>query len=171
MGTIAVLGLGPSINLFNPDEYNFSIGVNDIWKYHHTDAIVCLDKCGIFAGERLRTIESSKPKVFYSQIANWSYMQGFQKLDLTPHYPEREVKLDIPQIYKSYCSPFVACQVAYKYYRATEIHVFGVDLIDHPNLTQGLCVKIRLHFQNLNTALKEEGCRLVIFGDGILKDI
>jgi len=171
MGTIAVLGLGPSLSLYNPQEYGFSIGVNDIWKYHHTDAIVCLDKHSIFAGERLMTIENSKPKSFYSQIANWSHMPGFQILDLTPHYPDREVNLGIPQIYKSYCSPFVACQVAYKYYRATEIHVFGVDMINHPHLTRDLCDKIKLHFQHLKKALENEGCKLVIFGEGILKDL
>ncbi|HUX57073.1 MAG TPA: hypothetical protein VMV77_08870 [Bacteroidales bacterium] len=171
MGPVAVLGLGPSLSLFNPSEYTWSIGVNDIWKYHQTDVIVCLDRISIFKGERLVTIENSKPKVFYSQVANWSCMPGFQKLDLTTYYPEHEVKLEIPQIYKSYCSPFVACQVAYKHYRATEIHVYGVDLVDHPNLTAKICDKIKIHFKNLAVALEREGCKLVVFGDGILKDI
>jgi len=171
MGVIAVLGLGPSLGLFDPDQYTWSIGVNDIWKYYPADVIVCLDKRSIFAGERLVTIENSKPKAFYSQIANWSYMPGFQMLNLTPHYPDREVNLGIQQIYKSYCSPFVACQVAYKYYRATEIHVYGVDMIDHPNLTHSLCDKIKLHFTNLAFALREEGCELIVFGDGILKNL
>ena len=171
MGTIAILGLGPSLSLYDPLEYSFSIGVNDIWKHHHTDVIVCLDKRSIFAGERLVTIENSKPKDFYSQIANWSYMPGFQILNLTAFYPDHGINLGIQQIYKSYCSPFVACQVAYKYYRATEIHVYGVDMIDHPNLTHGLCDKIKLHFQHLKKALEIEECKLVIFGDGILKDL
>jgi hypothetical protein len=65
----------------------------------------------------------------------------------------------------------VACEIAYKFYYATEIHLFGVDLINHPHLNGELCNKIVTHFRNLKTTLTENNCKLVIYGNGILKNI
>ena len=171
MGKIAILGLGPSISLFNPAEFELSIGVNDIWRFHKTEVIVCLDRKNAFSNQRYETIIRSSPEAFYSQIVNWEFMPGFRKIELTHKFPITECRLDIPQLNKSYCSPFVACQIAFKYYGATEIHLFGVDLIDHPHLNFPLCTSIKFHFANLKVALKKEGCELIVHGDGILTDI
>ena len=168
---VAILGLGPSIKLFNPLDYQMSIGVNDIWRYHPCEAIVCLNKQSEFNHDRITVINNSKPKAFYSQIANWSIRSDFVKIELTPYFPNKPIDLTIPQIHKSYCSPFVACQIAIKYYRATEIHLFGVDMINHPHLDQGYCTKIKSHFALLAVALRENVCNLIVHGSGILKDI
>ena len=81
------------------------------------------------------------------------------------------LSLDIPEINKSLCSPFVACGVAYKFYNPSEIHVYGVDLIQHPNLDLKMRMRIKTHFINLKAALIQKGCKLIIHGDGILKNI
>lgn len=168
---IAILGLGPSISLFNASEYDLSIGVNDIWRYHPADVIVCLDRRSVFNGERGIIIDDSRPAAFYSQIVNWDSRSDFQKISLSHNYPDRECDLDLPYFNKSYCSPFVAVQIAFRYYGATDIHLFGVDLINHPHLDRVLCLKIKIHFRNLKKSLYEKGCNLIIHGDGILKDI
>lgn len=168
---IAVLGLGPSLNLYNPEEYELSIGVNDIWRFHKTDVIVCLDKFSAFTPERLKIIQESKPKAFYSQIVIWDTRPDFRKIDFYPGYPDRLCTLDSRVFYKSFCSPFVACQIAYWHYGATEIHLFGVDLVNHPHLDASLCGRIKIHFRHLKTALVLKGCQLIIHGEGILKDI
>jgi len=168
---IAVLGLGLSLNLFNPDDYDLSIGVNDIWRYVQSDVVVCLDKYSAFTPDRLRVIQECKPKAFYSQMVVWDTRSDFVKINFILGYPDRICQLDSPALQKSYCSPFVAVQIAYKYYFATEIHLFGVDMINHPHLDLSLCAKIKMHFRHLKTALKIKECELIIHGEGILKDI
>jgi hypothetical protein len=168
--TIAILGLGPSLKLFHPD-YDYSIGVNDIWRFVKTNAVVCLDHRSKFNFDRGSIIDNCKPDKFYSQIVNYDTRPDFQLIKLASYYPDKFCNLDIPEINKSLCSPFVACGIAYKFYQAKEIHVFGVDLIQHPNLDLKMRERIKTHFINLKAALKEKGCQLVIHGDGILKNI
>jgi hypothetical protein len=170
MGKIAVLGLGESIKLYTPD-YDLTIGVNDIWQFVKTDVVVCLDNPSAFNSDRLKVINDCTPMAFYSQMVVWDTRPDFQKIALTDDYPNNVCRLDLPKYYKSYCSPFVAVQIAWKAYFADEIHLFGVDLLSHPNLTGELCTKIKLHFKNLKTALTENNCKLVIHGSGILKDL
>ena len=167
---VAVLGMGPSLNLLTED-YDLTIGVNDIWKYYKSDVIVCLDKRSVFAGERGVTIDNSHPSAFYSHIVNWDTRPDFQKISLLHYYPDTVCNLDLPQLNKSYCSPFVACQIAFKIYRAKEIHLFGVDMTNHPHLDRKLCAKIKIHFRNLKAALQLKNCDLIVHGEGILKDI
>lgn len=117
-------------------------------------------------------INNCKPKAFYSQIVNWDTRPDFVKIDIIPGYPaDRFVDLDVRGYYKSYCSPFVAVQIAYKYYFAEEIHLFGVDMTNHPQLNGEICSKIKIHFRNLKSALLDKNCPLIIHGEGILKDI
>jgi hypothetical protein len=171
MGKIAVLGMGPSLDLFNSRDYDLTIGVNDIWSKVHADYIVCLDMPRRFTPERLNAIELSRPIKFYSQLDYWSKRQDFEKIELLPYYPNYICQLDTPQLPKSFCSPFVAAIIAYKFHGADEIHLFGVDMDNHPNLKGQTLEKIKLHFYNLKIALRSKGCKLVVHGNGILKSI
>jgi hypothetical protein len=168
---IAVLGLGPSLELFIKDDYDLSIGVNDIWRYVNTDVVVCLNPAKDFTADRLKFIQESKPQAFYSQIVNWDFRTDFKKINIASGYPDVSCNLDLPVFQKSFCSPFVAVQVAYKIYRATEIHLFGIDMTNHPHLDHALCAKIKMHFKHLKYALKSKNCTFVVHGDGILKDL
>ena len=170
INTIAVLGIGPSIELFKPD-YDYSIGVNDIWRHIQTTAVVCLDHRSVFKGDRLKYIDSCTPDTFYSQIINYDTREDFQLIKLTKTFPDTFLNLDIPEINKSLCSPFVACGIAWKFYAPKEIHVFGVDLIQHPNLDLKMRERIKKHFINLKAALSEKGCELIVHGEGILRNI
>ena len=171
MAKIAALGLGPSLELFVKEDYDLCIGVNDIWRFVNTDVIVCLDHRKVFNYDRLKYIDSSNPKAFYSQIVNWDVRPDFRKIDIIPGYPDSYCNLDIPAFQKSYCSPFIACQIAWKHYDATEIHLFGVDLLNHPHLDIVLCRKIKNHFKNLKYSLSLKNCSLIVHGEGILKDL
>jgi hypothetical protein len=167
---IAVCGLGESIKLYTP-EYNLTIGVNDIWRVVKTDVVVCLDNPFVFNPDRLKTINECKPRAFYSQMVIWDTRPDFVKIDFLPGYPDNIVQFETTKLHKSLCSPFVACEIAYKFYFADEIHIFGVDLTNHPHLSGELCAKIVTHFRNLKTALSQKGCELIIHGEGILKDL
>lgn len=170
MGAVAVIGLGPSVDLYKND-YVISIGVNDIWRKVHTDAIVCLDRQRVFNSDRLGVINASRPHAFYSQIVQWDTRPDFKYINLLPGYPDRHIDLHADGYYKSFCSPFVAVQIARKIYEADEIHLFGVDMNNHPHLNGDILKKIRLHFRNLKAALEKEGCRMVVFGTGILTEL
>lgn len=164
----AVLGLGPSIQLFEPMGFDTVIGVNDIFKHYPADAIVCLDYPRVFNVERLRYITKATPQKFYSQIVAWDTRPDFEKINLIPGYPDKSLNFDIPGFWKSFCSPFIAVQVAWRLHGADEIHLYGVDLTNHPHLDQKLCQKIKIHFDNLRTALQDRGCQMIVHGDGIL---
>jgi hypothetical protein len=168
---IAILGLGPSLKSFNTSDFDLSIGVNDIWRHVKTDVVVCLDYPNIFTHDRLKVINECKPKAFYSQIVKWDTRPDFVKINFLDGYPDHVVQFDTPALHKSICSPFVAAEIAYKYYFADEIHLFGVDLIGHPNFDKKQLDNIILHFKNLKVALNQKGCELIIHGEGILKDI
>lgn len=168
MCKVNVLGLGDSLKTF---EGGLSIGVNDIWSRYKTDYLVCVDYRNRFTPERLKTIDNSKPIKFYSQLTDWSDRRDFEKIELQIDYPNYICQLNIKTVPKSLCSPFVACAIAYKYLKATEIHLYGVDLVNHPLLKQGQCDKIKVHFKNLKIALRQNDCDFVVHGNGILKGI
>src|SRR5664279_4032813 len=127
---ISVLGLGSSLGLYKKS--GISIGVNDIWSRVKTDYVVCLDLKERFTPERLSVIENCKPVKFYSifplkdkpQENDWSDRPDFEKIELQPYYPNYECQINTPQLPKSFCSPFVACAIAYKHFHATEIQLF-----------------------------------------------
>ena len=173
MGKIAVLGLGESLKLwdYTMNDFELSIGVNDIWSRVKTDVVVCIDPRHRFVGERLRVIETCRPRAFYSQLVTYDVLPNFHKIELAPNYPESSINLSGNKVEKSYCSPFVACQIAYKFYNATEIHLFGVDMVNHPYLNSQLCDKIKRHFTVLARALRENNCKFIVYGDGILRGI
>lgn len=165
---IAILGLGPSLKLFR-GKY-VSIGVNDIWSYYKSDYVVCVDEKKRFNPDRLKVIEGSRPIKFFSQLADWNKQPGFELIKLQHDYPKYQCYLDFEDLPKSLCSPFVATAIAYKL-GATEIHIYGVDLINHPLLKSSQVEKIKQHFENLQVALLQKGKRFIIYGDGALKSL
>ena len=171
MATVAVLGLGPSLSLYNPGDFEHSIGVNDIWRYHQVEAVVCVDKRQNFSRERMEVIDSCRPDKFYSQMGWCNTRPDFQKIEILGNYPDITCDLSHNSFQKSFCSPFIAVQIAFRWYDGTDIHLFGVDLVDHPNLKGEMCRRIKIHFINLKKTLSSYGCHLTVHGEGILKDI
>ena len=167
---IAVLGLGGSLNEFNPDNFDMSVGVNDIWRYHRCEAVVCLDRRQNFTADRMGVIDECRPFDFYSHLACYKERPDFRPIEILSSYPDVTCDVTLRQFQRSFCSPFVAVQIAYRYYNAAEIHIFGVDLLNHPKLNNDLCDKIKRHFINLKKALDGK-CTLIVHGDGILKNI
>jgi hypothetical protein len=167
---IAVLGLGESLNLFNPSLFDLSIGVNDIWRYYESDEVVCVDHRNKFSADRLMIIDNCRPRVFYSQIISWDTRPDFKLIKLASHYPVVKCDLDSGYINKSLCSPFVACEIAYKFHNAQEIHLFGVDIVTHKHL-KSMSDRIKLHFKNFKIAFEGKGRKFIVYGDGILRFI
>jgi hypothetical protein len=173
MKKIAVLGLGESICEFEKKSIMFalSIGVNDIWRKIETDYVVCIDRPDRFTDDRLKVINESKPQRFYSQLNEWSGRPDFYRIELQPNYPNYMIQLNIPAIPKSFCSPFVAAAIAFKLHKADEIHLFGVDLLNHPNLNGRTVEKIRDHFILMRDELNKQNVSLIVHGNGALKSV
>lgn len=170
MGKVAVLGLGQSLSLFTPEGFDLTIGVNDIYRKIKTDVVVCLNRASDFNAERLRWITDCNPKAFFSQIVSWDTKPVFRKIDFEPGYPDRYIDITRKRLWKSYFSPFVAVQIAYKYYDATEIHLYGIDMTNHPHLNGDLCRKIKIHFSLLRKDLERHDVKVVVHGSGILAE-
>jgi hypothetical protein len=176
---VAVLGLGESLKYYNKDGWDATIGVNDIWRQVQTDYVVCVDMKCRFTPERLKVIEECRPKTFYSifptwehpKVNDWADRPDIQHIELQHDYPNYVCQLDIPAVPKSLCSPFVAAAIAFKYLGADELHVFGVDLLTHPTLKDQQCARIKQHFTTLKAALKQAGCGIVFYGNGILTSL
>lgn len=168
---IAVLGMGESLKLFDPKDFDVTIGCNDIWRWIKTDVVVCLDHERIFTPERRKAIVNCEPKAFYSQIVNWDFKKNFHKINFMSQYPDSVCDIHLAKYQKSFCSPFVACQIAWRDYAAKEIHLFGVDMTNHPHLTGRLPGRIVTHFKLLKMELLKEGCAIIVHGNGILRDI
>lgn len=168
---ITILGLGKSFEDFNPTDFDMSIGVNDIWRYHKSEVVVCLDPRKNFTADRMKAIDECTPQAFYSQFECYRTRKDFQGIEILNNYPTVTCDLTLQKFQKSFCSPFVAAQIAFRYYDATEIHLFGVDLVNHPHINGALCNKIKLHFKNLKAALEAQDCKMIVHGEGILKDI
>ena len=171
--TAAILGLGESVSLYR-DEFDITIGVNDIWRYVCTDYLVCVDKRDVFTPDRLQVIDNSRPARFYSQLDCWSDRPDFHRIDLEIGYPEYVCQLKLKTIPKSIISPFVAAAIAYKFHEAKEIHLFGVDLQTHWKFNPehaDRVAKIYTHFRNFRDALAKDGGSLHVHGNGALKGL
>lgn len=116
------------------EQHDYSIGVNDSWKWGKpTDALVVCNRPTEFRGERLQTIISSKPKVFYSHKSNWSYVfPEWKKLSLIPWYGTFHDYPDKSEYkcYTSNTSPIIAVSLAYRL-GAKDIVLWGVDFTTH----------------------------------------
>jgi len=121
---ISVLGLGESVNEFI-NNGSTTIGVNDIWKHHKADYVVCVDRINAFTVNRLSTILKSKPKKFLTHLEEWKrIMPTFELIELSKG---RGNLNDIDNTFAySNNSVFVAVVLAYKL-GATEINIYGAD--------------------------------------------
>ncbi len=168
MGIVDVLGIGESVYLH--EGKNLTFGVNDIFSLKPVDYLVCVDRKARFTAERLRWIEGSTPKMFFSQLWEWSSHPKFELIELQGFYPGNFVNLDAAEIPKSCFSPYVAVALAWKMFRPKTIRLFGVDMRTHKQLRNDK-VRIQKHWLAMKKALEGKGCKTEVFGQGILTEI
>ena len=155
---INVLGLGESLKDFKQDG-SITIGVNDIWKYHKTHYIVCVDRINAFSVERFKTIHHSKPIKFLSHLEEWQpLMPTFELIKLNSGRGNiKEIESE------NYCysnnSPYVAVVLAYKL-GATTINIYGVDFNTHKNFKDNMLLAAIKDFKVLFDYLKSKGIKI-----------
>lgn len=159
---VHVLGLGQSLIYYEPDG-NISVGVNDIYKYHKADYIVCVDLPKVFSPERLDTIIWSTPKKFLSLFPEWEQYFGasFQLIEKCSGVGKFDA-FESPCYTCSNNSAFVAVVHAYKL-GAKEIILHGVDFKNHKALSRERSfLKAMSHFHEMFFYLKQKGVNLYV---------
>lgn len=126
--TIHIIGLGDTAKGFKPDG-NITIGVNDVVGCGRQ---VCVDRPSVFSDERLETIKGLPVETFFTHLDDWDYLPRVTKIKLKNISAHNDRWNEF--IPSSNNSPFIACGVAYHFYGATEIRLWGVDFNDHPNI-------------------------------------
>ena len=159
---VNVIGLGATAQEFKPDG-SLTLCVNDTNRL--CDYRVIVDRYSAFSDGRQFSLmynlaERTKSGVF-SQLTEWDILKykNFTHIDLKAvHAHNNRWNEFIPS---SNNSPFVACGVAYKYFNATEIRLWGVDFNDHPNINGAMREQSVKDFQLLQKILNEKGCRII----------
>lgn len=162
MKTIHVLGTGPSLKHYKPDG-NHAIGVNDIWKYHKPEYVVCVDLPKRFTPERLKIIVECKPFVFFTCYPkDWEPFRKVQGLKLSHARGSVDTLDDINQICFSNNSAFVATVKAY-HLGAKRIILHGVDFTGHKDLSEPIVQKRAIDdFVKLFFKLNQYGVKLMV---------
>lgn len=159
--TCHVLGLGPTLNDYKEADET-TIGVNDIWRFRHSDYVVCVDPPNRWEPERKLGILMAKPRAFFTQYPSWKpLVHNYFPITLAKGCGFTS-ELDSERICKSTNSAYVAAVIAYKL-GAKKIILWGVDLNGHQNLGRQNMLNISIkHFINLRNELKARGVELKV---------
>jgi len=163
MKIVNILGTGPSLKHYTPDE-NETIGVNNIWEFHQTDYIVCVDKPARFEPKRLAQIKVSKPGLFYTHLLeDWAPFIGTAfKINLAPIRGSVDTLDDYGRICWSNNSTYVAAVMAF-HHKADRIILHGVDFTGHKDLSQPAIQKKAIDdFVKLFLALNKRNVELLV---------
>ena len=160
---ISIIGCGQSAKDWHKTPCDLSIGVNDCLKFgHQTDWLVVVNAVNKFTPkpkngyqDRLFTITRSRPKRFFCHNGAWK--QYFTNAELLQLYPFRGT-VKKGKIYFSKTSPFVAMNLAYEA-GATDIILWGVDFLDHPNVKDKILKSELMEYKRLFDALEGKGVR------------
>jgi len=159
---INVIGLGDTAKEFNPDG-NLTLCVNDTNRL--CDYRVIVDRFSAFSKGRqfalMYNLVERTSKGVFSQLPEWDILKdkNFTHINLKAiHAHNNRWNEFIPS---SNNSPFVACGVAYKYFNATEIRLWGVDMLDHPHLNGAMREQSVKDFKLLQKILNEKGRRII----------
>lgn len=175
---IHVLGLGETLATYKPDG-NITIGVNDIFKHHNVDYLVCVDRPLRFSKERLEIIRKSNPVKFFTinELYNdWrpivQNLQGFQTAERRGIY-NNEILDDQNKICFSNNSTFVAACISYKIIKANYKNIIhpnkpdtiilnGCDFNTHTAFKDNSMKIVLAHFKELLIQLNNRGVNLFV---------
>ncbi|MES2397948.1 MAG: hypothetical protein V4549_18190 [Bacteroidota bacterium] len=150
---------------------NITVGVNDCYKIHPVDYLVCVDLPRAFEKERLRQILNSRPIKFYTQLSDWkALMKTYEHIDFANGSGVLKRFGKDNTICYSNNSAFVACVIAYKL-GAKQINLYGADFNTHPNFIDNNLKKTLKDFKALDNLLSLNGCKLMVTKESRLSEI
>jgi hypothetical protein len=159
---VSIVACGESAKHWFNTRCDISIGVNDCVKFgHEVDWLVVVNSPLKFKGGRLQTITRSKPKRFLCHNSNWNaHFPNTELLTLKPF--SGSVLKD--RVYKSMTSPFVAITLAFNA-GATDIILFGIDFLNHPNVKDKLLKSELKEYKRLFDSLESKGVKVWLGND------
>ena len=164
---IEVLGLGPSISEYRPSG-NFTIGVNDIFRFHPADGLLLMDPPDSFSKDRLDIITDPrhKPGTTYSQLIDWNFMRNFIKIGVVDPADGGKVDTldDLDCLPRHVDSTFTAVCIAY-HLGASDIVMYGVDFTNHLKYYRNQIIQ---SYSRLHGALIQRGVLLWVGTDNSL---
>lgn len=166
---IDVLGLGESLKEYKPSK-NKTIGVNDIFKYHKTNYLVCVDKPSRFSKDRLKTILESEVDKFYTHLNEWSTLKIRTQIIKLNGARGSLKGIEEDSVCYSNNSTFVAVVIAYKM-GAKQINIYGADFNSHPNFKDRLLDVALDDFKRLFEYLKEQDVEVNISKGSRLNEV
>lgn len=132
--TTAIIGAGESARYWGRNQFDLSIGVNDCFKFgYQPDQLVLINFERKFNPQRLKTILATRPQKVWTHTSTWKrHFSNAEVIKLCPFNGFVRNGL----IYSSKTSPLVALSLAV-IQGASEIIVFGIDMLNHPSYRQG----------------------------------
>lgn len=156
-----ILGLGETLEEYVPSEDSITFGVNDIFKCHPVDYLVCVDRIHRFTPERFKTIANSTHKKFYTHLDEWQgHVQRVQLISLSAGRGSLE-GMESEKICYSNNSTYVATVIAYKH-GAKEISIFGADFNTHPSFMDNKLDITLSDFKKLFDYLRSKGVKITV---------
>jgi hypothetical protein len=163
----SIIGCGQTAQLWNGEGY--SIGVNDCWKYGIiTDRLIVVNSLNKWP-ERRKVVLNSTPKDgLYSMISNFVHHPNYKHIGSMQRW-KGNYKPGI--LYNSITSPFISLSMAHNIgYK--EIVLWGVDLVDHPNVKGYSLNREVMQFDTFCKSLLKEGTKVYLGSEfGALKEI
>lgn len=153
--TIFIIGCGPTGEGWFNHPHDLSIGVNDCLKWgRNTDHLLVVNRR--FSRDREEMILRSKPKKFFTTIPYFQKLFPGAEILRLQMYSKRVKK---GQVYSSKTSPFIALSMAFNA-GATNIVLFGCDLVSHPVIKDKLLDYELRNFQHICRELSLQGCHV-----------
>lgn len=163
----SVIGCGQTVTLW--DGSGYSIGVNDCWKYNiTTDRLIVVNSLTKWQDRRSIVLRSRPKDGLYSQIASFNHHPNYKHIGPMQRWRST---FKPGTLYHCSTSPFIALSMAHNI-GFKEIVLWGVDLVDHPNVKGNSLKKEVMYFESFTKALGKQGTKVYLGTDfGALKDI
>lgn len=165
----SIIGCGITAKLWNGEGY--SIGVNDCWKYGLiTDRLIVVNSLNKWQDRRKVVLDSTPKDGLYSMIANFNHHPNYKHIGPMQRFRPNRFGIKPGVLYYSSTSPFIALSMAHNLgYK--EIVLWGVDLVDHPNVKDNSLRREIQQFDSFCKALLKEGTNVYLGSEfGALKD-
>ncbi len=164
-----IAGCGPSIKHW--DGSGFSIGVNDVYRYKETSALVVVNNFE-YEPDRNKYVISARPKNgFYTNIWQYKTHPCYRPLPLDNHFSKKNPKFDPKEIYYDNTSTFIAASLAF-YSGFRNIVLVGVDFVGHRNIKKNSLTSTVETYLKLNECFKRYGGEMfLLVNEGAFKNL
>lgn len=153
---VSVVACGESADGWCATPYDYSIGVNDAYKWGTGfNELLLINQPKSFTPVRLETIKSTKFDKVLTHSGTWDKIFPQNERIRLQSFSKHLIK---GRVYSSKTSPFVALSLAFNL-GATDIILHGVDLVNHPAIKDKLLNYEIRQIQNFTRMMADQGTK------------